>query len=472
MFDALSDKFHDVFRKLRGQAVISESNVTEALKDIRLALLEADVNYDVAKEFVESVKAEALGQSVLKSVTPGQQIIKIVNDKLTELMGHSVSKFDLSGSPSVILLVGLHGSGKTTTAAKLALYLKKNGRKVMLAAGDIYRPAAIDQLEILGKEISVPVFADRLMPRVDMIAGEAKNKAKLEGFDTLIIDTAGRFQIDEEMVQELISVSHAVLPNEIIFVSDSALGQEAVSVSQSFHNALGLTGIILTKLDGDARGGAALSIKKVTSCPIKMIGVGEKLEDLEVFHPDRMASRILGMGDVVSLVEKAAEEIDAEETEKLQRKLKANQFDLNDLLGQMKQMKKLGGMEKILGMFPGGKALSSGNVDFKEFAKVEAMICSMTPKERENPDIIDFSRRKRIARGSAATLEKVNGLLNQFAMMKKVMKKPGILGNAMSAMGGGGMMGGMPQMPRMGGFGGGQRGSNFTKPKEKRKKRR
>ena len=466
MFDTLTDKFHDVFRKLRGQAVITESNVAEALKDIRVALLEADVNYDVAKDFVESVKSEALGHSVLKSVTPGQQIIKIVIDKLTELMVSSASKFDLSGNPAVILLVGLHGSGKTTTAAKLASYLKsKFGKKVMMAAGDIYRPAAIDQLEILGREIGVPVFADRMIPRVDMIAREARNKARTEGYDTLIIDTAGRFQIDDEMVQELISVSQAVTPNEIIFVSDAALGQEAVSVSQSFHKALGLTGIILTKLDGDARGGAALSIRKITNCPIKMVGVGEKIEDLEVFYPDRMASRILGMGDVVSLVEKAAEQIDIEEQEKLQKKLKTNQFDLNDLLDQMKQLKKLGGMEKILGMFPGGKALSSSNVDFKEFAKTEAIITSMTKKERENPDIIDFSRKKRIARGSASTLEKVNALLNQFDMMKKVMKKPGILGNAMSAMKGGGM----PQMHGMGGFSSARKGSNFTKPKKKRK---
>lgn len=471
MFDALSDKLHDAFRKLRGQAVISEANISEAMKDIRLALLDADVNYDVAKDFVESIKTESLGQAVLKSVTPGQQIIKIVNDKLTELMGVSESKFNLTSSPSVIMLVGLHGSGKTTTSAKLALHFKKSGKKVLLVAGDIYRPAAIDQLEILGKEIGVEVFADRFQPRVDLIAKEAKTKAKTEGFDIVIIDTAGRFQIDEEMVQELVFVSQTVLPSDIIFVSDAALGQEAVAVSQSFHKALGLSGIILTKLDGDARGGAALSIRKVTGCPIKMVGVGEKIEDLEIFYPERMASRILGMGDVVSLVEKASKEIDIEENEKLQKKLKSNQFDLSDFLGQLRQMKKLGGVQKILGMLPGGKAISNANIDFKQFAKIEALICSMTPKERENPDIIDSSRKKRIAKGSANTVEQVNGLLNQFSMMKKVMKRPGILGNAMSSMGSG-MGGGIPQMPRIGGFGGGQKGSNFTKPKEKRKKKR
>ncbi len=467
MFDTLTDKLHGAFKKLRGQAVISENNMAEAMNDIRMALLEADVNYQVAKEFVESVKVDCLGQAVLKSVTPGQQAIKIVNDKLAELMGERESSLDLSSNPSVIMLVGLHGSGKTTTAAKLAAYLKKNRKKVLLVAGDIYRPAAIDQLEILGKEIGVEVYSDRLQPRVEILANSAKNKAKQEGLDVVIIDTAGRFQIDEEMIQELIGISQSVLPKETILVADAALGQEAVAVSEAFHKALGLTGIILTKLDGDARGGAALSIRKVTGCPIKMVGMGEKIEDFEVFYPERMASRILGMGDIVSLVEKAAEEIDVEEAEKLQKKLKSNQFDLSDFLGQLRQMKKLGGLEKILGMLPGGKALANANIDTKKFTSLEAIICSMTREERITPENIDFSRKKRIAKGSGTTVEQVNELINQFLMMKKVMRKPGIMGNAMSGMG----MGGMPSAPMGGGLGF-QRGSNRMKKKEKRKKRR
>ncbi len=464
MFDTLSDKLQGVFKKLRGQAILTEANITEVMREIRLALLEADVNYEIAKEFVESVKKDCLGHEVVKSVTPGQQVIKIVNDKLVELMGTDEVEFDTSGSPSVFMLVGLHGSGKTTTAGKLAAHFKKKGKRVMLVAGDIYRPAAIDQLEFLGKEIDVPVYSDRLQPRVDVIASDAKAKAKFDGIDILIIDTAGRFQIDTEMVQELVTVSQTVLPLETLLVADSALGQEAVAVSESFHKELGLTGILLTKLDGDARGGAALSIRKVTGCPVKMVGVGEKIEDLEVFYPDRMASRILGMGDVVSLVEKASEEIDAEEAEKLEKKLKANKFDLNDFLDQLRQMKKLGGMEKILKMLPGGKALSKGNVDTKQFVSLEAIICSMTLRERNNPEIIDYSRRRRVARGAGVALQQVSGLLKQFAMMKKVMKKPSIMNNAMAGMG-------MPAMPSMGGgMPAGGRGPRVQKKKQKRKK--
>ena len=465
MFDTLTDKLHAAFKKLRGQAVISENNMADAMNDIRIALLEADVNYQVAKDFVESVKADCLGQAVLKSVTPGQQVIKIVSDKLAGLMGQSESSLDLSSTPSVIMLVGLHGSGKTTTAAKLAAYLKKNRKRVLLVAGDVYRPAAIDQLEILGKEIGVEVYSDRFQTRVEILANSAKAKAKHEGLDVVIIDTAGRFQIDENMIQELIGISQSVFPKETILVADAALGQEAVAVSEVFHKALGLTGVILTKLDGDARGGAALSIRKVTGCPIKMVGIGEKIEDFEVFYPERMASRILGMGDVVSLVEKAAEEIDAAEAEKLQKRLKSNEFDLTDFLGQLRQMKKLGGMEKILGMLPGGKALAGANIDTKKFASLEAIICSMTQKERMNPENIDFSRKKRIAKGSGTGVDQVNELINQFLMMKKVMRKPGIMRNATSG------MGGMPSMPMGGGFGF-QRGSNRMKKKEKRKKKR
>ena len=467
MFDGLSGKLQDVFKKLRGQAILSESNITEAMREIRLALLDADVNYEIAKDFVDSVKKECTGHEVLKSVTPGQQVIKVVNDKLIELMGTSEAELDItSKSPAVIMMVGLHGSGKTTTSAKLAAHFKKKGKRVMLVAGDVYRPAAIDQLEFLGKQISVPVYSNRLQPQVDLIAKEAREKAKFEGTDVVIIDTAGRLQVDADMVHELVMVSRTVMPTEILLIADSALGQEAVSVADNFHKALGLTGIILTKLDGDARGGAALSIRKVTGCPIKLVGVGEKIEDLEVFYPDRMASRILGMGDIVSLVEKASEEIDAEEAEKLEKKLRNNQFDLDDFQNQLKQMKKLGGVEKILKMLPGGKALSKGNLDTKQFSALEAIISSMTKKEKSNPELIDFSRKKRIARGAGVKLQQVSGLLKQFFMMKKVMRKPSLMNNAMSGMG-------MGMPPGMGGGGMGKtiRGSNFTKKKKKKKKR-
>ncbi len=467
MFDGLSGKLQDVFKKLRGQAVLSESNITEAMREIRLALLDADVNYEIAKEFVDSVKKECTGQEVVRSVTPGQQVIKVVNDKLVELMGTSEAELDItSKSPSVIMMVGLHGSGKTTTSGKLAAHFKKKNKRVMLVAGDVYRPAAIDQLEFLGKQIGVPVYSNRLQPQVDLIAKEAREKAKFEGTDIVIIDTAGRSQVDTDMVHELVMVSRTVTPTEILLIADSALGQEAVSVADHFHKALGLTGVILTKLDGDARGGAALSIRKVTGCPIKLVGVGEKTEDLEVFYPDRMASRILGMGDVVSLVEKASEEIDAEEAERLEKKLKSNKFDLNDFHSQLQQMKKLGGVEKILKMLPGGKALSGANLDTKQFASLEAMICSMTKKEKVNPEIIDFSRKKRIARGAGVKLQQISGLLKQFFMMKKVMRKPSMMNNAMSGAGMGMPPGGM------GGMGNTVRGNNFTQKKKKRKKKR
>ena len=466
MFDSLSNKLQDAFKKLRGQAILTESNVADAMKEIRLALLDADVSYDIAKEFVDSVKTEALGQEVLRSVTPGQQVIKIVNDKLVELMGNGNEPLDLSKSPSVIMLVGLHGNGKTTFAGKLAAHLKKQGKKVLLTAADIYRPAAIDQLEFLGNQVGVDVYSDRFQPRVDLLAKTAKEKAKLEGYDVVILDTAGRHQIDSEMVQELIMISQLVLPTETLLVADSALGQEAVSVADSFHKALSLTGVILTKLDGDARGGAALSIRKVTNCPIKMVSVGEKIEDLELFHPDRIASRILGMGDIVSLVEQASENIEMEEAEKLEKRLKSNQFDFNDFLSQLNQMKKLGGLGKILKMLPGGKALSKLNVDDKQFSRMEAIIQSMNKKERSNPDIIDFARRKRIASGSGVNIQEINSLLKQFFMMKKVMKKSSMMNGMMSEMG-------MPSVPGSmgGGLGGGfSRGPKNVKKKVRKKK--
>ncbi len=465
MFDGLSGKLQETFKKLRGHAYLTEANIKEVMREIRLALLDADVNYKIVKEFVDSVTKKCLGHDVLKSVTPGQQVIKLVNDHLVELMGSTEVVLSLKDTPSTIMLVGLHGSGKTTTAAKLAAHLKKQNKKPLLVAADIYRPAAIDQLEFLGKQIDVPVYLDRTQPSVEIIAKDAQALAKREGYDVVILDTAGRLQIDEDMVQELVRVSHTVRPTERLLVVDSALGQEAVSVSDHFHKALGLTGLILTKLDGDARGGAALSVRKVTGCPIKFVGVGEKIEDLEIFYPDRMASRILGMGDIVSLVEHASETIDAEEAARLEKKLKSNKFDLDDFLSQLRQMKKLGGMEKILKMLPGGqKALAGANANPKQFATLEAIICSMTKKERENPDIIEFSRKRRIAQGAGTVVEEINKLLKQFTMMKKVIQKPSMMNGIMSGMGMG--------SPAGGGAAGLSRGSNFTPAKKKRKKKK
>ena len=430
MFDSLSDKLHGIFKKLRGESRLSESNIAEAMRDIRLALLEADVNAAIADEFINAVKESCIGQEVLKSVTPGQQIVRIVHDQLVELLGGDSGELNLGKRPSVIMLVGLHGSGKTTTAGKLALKLRRDGKKVLLVAGDVYRPAAIDQLETLGGEIKVPVHVERTSVNVAAISSDALAVAKRENYDCVIIDTAGRLQIDETMVQELIRIRQAVTPDEILLVADAALGQEAVSVAEHFHKALELTGFILTKLDGDARGGAALSIRKVTGVPVKFAGFGEKMDALEVFHPDRMAGRILGMGDVVSLVEKAAAEIDEEDARKLQEKLKKNKFDYNDFLSQLRQISKLGGMEGILRFLPGGKQISSAlsSVDKGQFARMEAMVYSMTLEERANPDLIDFSRRKRIARGCGLPTEAVSSFVKQFEMMRKMMRPGGMLG--------------------------------------------
>ncbi len=484
MFDNLTDKLQETFRKLRGQARLTEANIAEAMREIRIALLEADVNLKVAREFIEEVRQDCLGEAVLKSVTPGQQVVKIVNDRLTALMGESEAPLDLQSSPTVIMLVGLHGSGKTTTSAKLAKLITKQNKRVLLTAADIYRPAAIDQLEVLGRELNIPVYTDRATPNVPKIAADALAKARHDGINVVIIDTAGRFQVDQQMVAELVQVRQITGAQEVILVADAALGQEAVSVAEHFHQALDLSGIILTKLDGDARGGAALSIRKVTGCPIKFVGTGEKIDDLEPFYPDRMASRILGMGDVVSLVEKAAEEIDIEEAEKLREKLRKSEFDFNDFLNQLRQLSKLGGMETILKMLPGGRQLSGlmKSMDPNEFKRMEAMILSMTPAERENADIIDFSRRKRIAAGSGNKLDKVSQLINQFTMMRKMMKKTGLFSKLLGgsgggmpdlsgALGGGGMGGGMGGM--MSGLGGGSRGgSNFTPSKKKKRKKK
>jgi len=453
MFENLSDKLHDVFKKLRGETRLSEQNIADAMREIRLALIDADVNIETATEFVNAAREKCIGQEVIKSVTPAQQVVKIVNDQLVELLGGDAAELKTDGKPSVIMLVGLHGSGKTTTAGKLALKLRRDGKKVLLVAGDVYRPAAIDQLAIIGEEINVPVHMERTSVNVAAIALNAVEQAAQSGFDTVIIDTAGRLQIDDTMVQELVRIRQAVHPDEVLLVADAALGQEAVSVAEHFHKALELTGFILTKLDGDARGGAALSIRRVTGVPVKFVGMGEKLDSLEVFYPDRMASRILGMGDVVSLVEKAAAEIDEEEAKALQAKLRKNKFDYNDFLSQLRQITKLGGMESILKFLPGGRQVADAlsSVDKRQFNRLEAIILSMTPAERANPDVLDFSRRKRIAKGAGVTVEMVGGLVKQFDGMRKMMRKNGMLGRLLAgdsvpdtAVGMNGFFGGAP----------------------------
>ena len=457
MFDNLSDKFSDIFKRLRGEARLSESNIAEAMREIRMALLDADVNIDIAREFVEKVRQDCLGEAVLKSVTPGQQVVKIVNDRLIELLGSEASELNLASTPTVIMLVGLHGSGKTTTAAKLAKFLTdKQKKSVLLTACDVYRPAAIDQLEILGQELGIEVFSRRGEMNVVNIAADAVKHAKFNRNDVVILDTAGRLEIDDAMVQELIRLRQSVRADEVLLVADAALGQEAVHVADTFHKALDLTGFILTKLDGDARGGAALSIRQVTQCPVKFVGTGEKVDDLDVFYPDRMASRILGMGDVVSLVEKAAEDLDREEAEKLAKKLRKNEFDFNDFLSQIKQLDKLGGLEGLFKFLPGGKQMQEAvsMVDPREFKRLEAMVLSMTPAERANPDSIDFARRKRIAKGCGLPLEKIAGFIRQFNQMRKMMKKGGLM---KALMGGGGM----PDMPGAGAMPGGM-GGNFN----------
>jgi len=434
MFEGLSDKLQMTLKKIRGQATLTETNISDAMREIRLALLDADVHLDIVKDFIKSVKEECIGLDVLRTVSPGQQLIKIVNDHLTALMGESEVPLNLNNKkPAVIMMVGLHGSGKTTTSAKLAVNLKKQNKKPLLVAADVYRPAAIDQLKILGEEIDVPVYANTESKDVAQIAIDAIKQAKHEQNDVVIIDTAGRLQIDESMIEELVNIKKSVDADEILLIADSALGQEAVSVASSFHSALGLTGFILTKLDGDARGGAALSIRKVTGCPIKYIGVGEKTSDLEIFYPDRMASRILGMGDIVTLVEKAAEEIDQKEADRLHEKMLKNTFDFNDFQLQLQQMKKMGGMEKILNLLPGGKELATTtNLNEDRFVAMDAIISSMTKKEKLHPEIIDFRRKTRLAKGSGTDMDKVANLMKQFKLMKKMMKKTGLLNRLLS----------------------------------------
>ena len=440
MFDTISNKLQNAFRNLRGLGRISEANVGEALREVRLALLEADVNFKVARDFIERVKAKSLGQEAVQSIQPGQQIIKIIHDELVELLGSANAGLELSGNPSCVLLVGLHGSGKTTTAAKLGRLLHRQGRTPLLVAADVNQPAAMDQLETLGRQVQLPVHAQRGETDVLKIAREALQAARAANRNTLIFDTAGRLQIDEPLVQELVRLRDLVKPQETLLVLDAATGQEAVNVATHFDQALNITGSILTKLDGDARGGAALSLKAVTGKPIKFAGVGEKIEDFEPFHPERMATRILGMGDVVSLVEKAVEAVDVDEAKRLEEKMRKGQLTLEDFLDQLRQMRKLGPLESIVGLLPGGAEMAKGadlSKSEKEFRHMEAMICGMTPQERRNPHILNAKRRQRIAKGSGVTVTELNTMLNRFGQMQQVMKKMGKFQKMMARMGGG-----------------------------------
>ncbi len=424
MFDSLSSKLESVFKKLRGRGVLKEDDVKEALREVRLALLEADVNFKVVKDFISKVQERAVGQEILGSLTPGQQVIKIVHEELVQLLGGTQAKLFLSPNPpTVVMLVGLQGSGKTTTAGKLARNFKKDGRRVLLVPADTRRPAAIQQLKTLAKQVGVEAYSsDKQDPVV--ICREAVKQAASSLFEVVILDTAGRLQIDEPLMEELRKIKAGVKPNEILFVADAMTGQEAVNIASKFNAEVGFDGVVLTKLDGDARGGAALSVRSVTGKPLKFVGMGEKLDALEPFHPDRMASRILGMGDVMSLIEKAQETVDQEEAAKLAKKLKKNSFDLEDFRNQLKQVKKMGGLQSIIGMIPGlGKMkMPEDDQSEKELARVDAIISSMTSKERTDYTIINGSRRARIAKGSGTQVQDVNRLLKQFAEMRKMMK--------------------------------------------------
>jgi signal recognition particle subunit SRP54 len=440
MFDSLSTKLQNAFRNLRGLGKISESNASDTLREVRMALLDADVNFKVARDFIERVKTKALGAEVVASVQPGQQIIKIIHDELVELLGSQNAALKLDGNPSSILMVGLHGSGKTTSSGKLARLLQKQGRQPLLVAADVYRPAAMDQLETLGKQIEIPVFLKRGETDVLKIAREALDFAKANNRNILIFDTAGRLQIDEPLVQELVRLRDLVKPQEILLVLDAATGQEAVNVATHFDSALQITGAILTKLDGDARGGAALSLKAVTGKSIKFMGTGEKLDEFEPFHPERMASRILGMGDVVSLVERAAEAVSEDDAMRMEEKMRKGQFTLEDFLEQLRGMKKLGSLESVVKMLPGGgealKQMDIGKQE-KEFKRMEAMICGMTAKERRNPALLNAKRRIRIAKGSGVSVTELNTMLNKFFQMQTMMKKMGKMSKMMARMGGG-----------------------------------
>ena len=430
IFEGLADRLQETFKKLRGHGRLTEDDVNEAMRDVRMALLEADVNFKVVKDFVKKVKERAVGQEVLETLTPAQVVIKIVDEELTSLMGGTQSKINISPKPpTIIMLVGLQGAGKTTSAGKLGVALKKKGKRPILVAADIYRPAAIKQLQVIGGQLDIPVFSMPQGTDAVTIAKSSLDFAAHRAADVVIIDTAGRLQINRELMEELKSIKAEVKPHEILLVVDAMTGQEAVNVAQSFNEDLSVDGVILTKMDGDARGGAALSIKAVTNCPIKFIGMGEKLEPLDPFYPDRMASRILGMGDVLSLVEKAQEVYDAKQAKEIQKKFRKDEFTLDDFLEQMQQVKKLGSLDQILGMIPGmgnlKKQLEGADIDLngKEIRRIEAIIRSMTPKERADIKIIDGSRRKRIARGSGTSVQEVNKLIKQFAEMRKMMKK-------------------------------------------------
>lgn len=443
MFSSLSDNLQETFKKLRGHGKLTEKNISDALREIRLALLEADVEFSVAKDFIARVKEKAMGETVLKSIKPGQQIVKIFNDELAELLGGDAAPLDLN-PPARILMVGLNGAGKTTTSAKLALHLRKEGRRPLLIACDLYRPAAVEQLVTLGKQIDVPVF--RPEPGETNLVKVAKAALKWaddQNGTAFIFDTAGRQEVDEELLEELKGLKKFLDPRETLLVADSATGQQAVSVAETFDQSIGISGLVLTKLDGDARGGAALSMRTVTNKPIKFAGVGEKMSDFEAFVPDRMAGRILGMGDVVGLVEKAAEAIDEQEALRMAERMKKSKFDFDDFLAQMRMMNRMGGMQSILGMMPGmGDKLKGVDLDEKRMKHVEAIVLSMTPKERSRPEIIKASRRKRIAAGSGTSVTQVNGLLKQFGQMRKMMRSKGKMNQMMKQFGGGGGMGG------------------------------
>ena len=459
MFSLLQDKLEDAFKKLRGLGRISESNIADAMRDIRLALLEADVDFQVTKDLLEAVKKEAMGEAVLRSVSPGQQIVKIFHDELVKILGGGSSALNLD-PPQRILMVGLNGAGKTTTSAKLANWLKKQGKRPLLIALDLYRPAAIKQLQVLGESLNTPVWApaagetDPVRAAKDSLEWLAQ-----QGAGVALFDTAGRQDVDSALIDELKKVASIVQPSETLLVADAATGQQAVSVAKTFNEAIGVTGLIMTKLDGDARGGALLSMRQVTGCPVKFLGIGEKVEQLEIFHPDRMAQRILGMGDVVSLVEKASEEIDEKEALRMAKRFEEAKFDFNDFLSQMRFMKKLGPLEGILGMIPGmGKLKEMGGaVNDKRMKHVEAMVLSMTPAERSRPDILNGSRRKRIAAGSGRPVMEVNQLIKQFDMMRGLMKNKGAMAQIAGGLfGGGGAPGGgkmPPGMPGLGGMG-------------------
>lgn len=423
-FEGLSSRLQEITRKIKGKARITESDLKEMLREVKLALLEADVNYKIVKDFIAGIQEKALGQDVLKSLTPGQQVVKIVKDELVELLGGTESRVNFTPNPpTVIMLVGLQGSGKTTTAGKLANLFRKQGKNPLLVACDIYRPAAIKQLQVVGKQLSIPVFSNEQSKDVVHIAKQAMNVAISKLNDVIILDTAGRLQIDEALMEELKNVKRSVKPHEILLVVDAMTGQEAVNVAKTFNEQVGIDGVVLTKLDGDTRGGAALSVKKVTGKPIKFAATGEKLSDIEVFHPDRMTQRILGMGDILSVIEQAEENFDIEQAEKLEKQMRKKELDLDDYLAQIRQVKKMGSFSSLLKMIPGMNQIKDLKIDDKEFEKIEAMICSMTKQEKRNTRLLNGSRRQRIAKGSGTTVQDVNKFIKSFEMTQKMMKQ-------------------------------------------------